>query len=250
MTSLYPKLLSWVDENRLVVLLTVVESSRPQWLPVGAKVAVSESGEVLQGDPGPEAVRTALRGFSTDLLRRGMPRLQSIEIEGESLVVYGEPVLAEPELFLFGGGHCSRAIARVAAAAEFLPVVIEDRPQFAVPEHFPEGTRFHVGHWEEVTPALQFHPNAYIVIVTRAHAYDSNILLSVIDKPYKYLGMIGSRKKVQTVFNRLREQGVSEERIARVHAPIGFKIGAQTPGEIAVSVVAEMIAVKYGKGEG
>ncbi len=248
MTSLYPKLLSWVDNNQRVALLTVIESGRSEGLSVGAKLVVSESGQVLLGEV-PGALREAVVAFAMERLQQGAAASKALEVGRERLVIYGEPVAAEPEVFLFGGGHCGRAIAHAAALAGFQVVVVEDRPEFARPEDFPEGTQFRVGAWHEGVAQLAFHPNAYLVIVTRAHAFDSDLLLQLIDKPSKYLGMIGSRKKVETVFNRLREHEISQERIARVHAPIGIDIGAQTPGEIAISIVAEMIAVKYGKTE-
>ncbi len=129
-------------------------------------------------------------------------------------------------------------------------MVVEDRPEFACPERFPEGTRFHVGSWEETVPSLPFHSNAYLAIMTRAHAFDTWILGQLIDRPWKYLAMIGSRKKVTEAFRQMLNRGVSRERLERVHAPMGLDIGAQTPGEIAVSVVGEMIAVKYGRSVG
>jgi len=246
MTNLYRKLLGWVDDNRRVALLTVIESGPAGALSVGAKGVVSQSGRVLWGRL-PERVREAMVAFAMERLEAGLASSKALGEGEERLVVYGEPVIAEPELFVFGGGHCGRAIARGAALAGFRVVVVEDRGEFARPEDFPEGSRVRVGPWNEVVAGLPFHPNAYLVIVTRAHAFDSEILLQVIGQPSKYVGMIGSRKKVETAFERLRRSGVSEAAIARIHAPIGLDIGAQTPGEIAISVVAEMIAVKYGK---
>jgi len=246
MASLYHKLLNWVGEDRQVALLTVVDSdgrAEPAW---GAKLVVSEGGRLLAGEPVSDEIQGRLQAFARELFQRPVPRVQRIELEDGWLEVYGETVTEQPDLYLFGGGHVSKAVAEVAALAGFHPVVVEDRPQFASPERFPEGTRFHVGPWDEVVGRLRFHSNLYMVIVTRAHAYDRDVLAQVIEKPCRYLAMIGSRKKIATIFNALMKQGVSRQRLAQVHAPMGLGIGAQTPGEIAVSVVAEMIAVKYG----
>lgn len=245
MESLYRKLLDWADENRPVILMTVVSPGSLQ----GEKRVYSESGEWLEGRPD-AALDEVLSRFAVELMQGGMPRTETFRIEERDWEIYGEAVQAEPELFLFGGGHVSQAVARVAVQAGFRPVVVEDRAEFARPERFPEGTRFHVGLWEETVPSLPFHSNAYLAIMTRAHAFDTWILGQLIDRSWKYLAMIGSRKKVTEAFRKLMEQGVSRDRIERVHAPMGLDIGAQTPGEIAVSVVGEMIAVKYGHSVG
>lgn len=245
MESLYRKLLGWVAENRPVALMTLVSSGPSQ----GEKWVYSESGERLEGQP-ERALDRVLGGFAATVIQEGIPRTESFRIEERDWQVYGEPVLPEPELFLFGGGHVSRAVARVAALAGFQPVVVEDRPEFADPDRFPPITRFQVGPWEETVPSLRFHSNAYLAIMTRAHAFDTWILGQVAERPWKYLAMIGSRKKVLEAFRQLADRGVSPDCIERIHAPMGLDIGAQTPEEIAVSVVAEMIAVKYGRSVG
>ncbi len=245
MESLYRKLLGWVDKNHPVALITVVSPGPLQ----GEKRVYSESGKRLEGRPD-AALDEVLSRFAVELIRGEMPRTETFRIEEHDWEIYGEAVQAEPELFLFGGGHVSQAVARVAALAGFRPVVVEDRLEFAGPERFPEGTRFRVGPWEETVSSLAFHSNAYLAIMTRAHAFDTWILGQLIDRPWKYLAMIGSRKKVTEAFRQMLNRGVSRERIRQVHAPMGLDIGAQTPGEIAVSVVGEMIAVKYGRSVG
>lgn len=245
MTNPYPKLLSWVDEGRLAILLTVIESSHPQEIPAGAKWLFSEEGKLLEGSDVPPELLQVLRSFALRQSQEAQPRLEHLDSLPYRLVVYGEPITPEPHLYLFGGGHVSQAVAKAAVLAGFHPIVVEDRPQFARAELFPDGTEFRLGEWQETISSLDFHVNDYLVILTRSHAYDNQILRQVINQPWKYLGMIGSKKKVSEAFHRLLEQGVSRERIQRIHAPIGLDLGAQTPGEIAISIVAEMIAVRY-----
>ena len=246
MTNLYRELLNWADEGRRITLVTVLVPGPLPEYPLGSKWVLSESGEQLWGKPIPEFLKDDLKSFSYELWRSGRALSKTISTELGAVELYGEPVQILPRLYLFGGGHVSKSVAEVAALAGFRVEVVEDRPEFSDPRHFPEGTRFHVGPWEEVVPALKYDPALYLVILTRAHAYDQWILGQIIEKPYKYLGMIGSRKKVQKIFDNLRQNNVDPELIANVHAPIGLDIGAQTPGEIAISIVAEMIAIRYG----
>jgi xanthine dehydrogenase accessory factor len=128
--------------------------------------------------------------------------------------------------------------------AGFEVAVIDDRPDFANKERFPEATEIIAEDFEIVLPKLQASGGSYVVIVTRGHAYDQEVLDWALRTDARYIGMIGSRKKIQTVYKNLQEKGVGLEEFKRVHAPIGLDIGALTPEEIAVSIVAEMIHVR------
>jgi len=158
--------------------------------------------------------------------------------------IFLETVSAPPTLYLFGGGHVSLAVARVARTAGFRVVVIDDRPAFANRERFPEADETHVLPMETAMSHLPVDRNTFIVAVTRGHQHDEPVIEQAIFTPACYIGMIGSRRKVAILWERLKAKGATQEQLDRVHAPIGLSIGADTPGEIAVSIVAQLIAVR------
>ncbi len=155
-----------------------------------------------------------------------------------------ETLSAPPTLYLFGGGHVSLSVARVARTAGFKVVVVDDRPAFANPERFPEADESRVLPMATAVAALPIDRTSYIVAVTRGHQHDEPVIEQAIRTPAAYIGMIGSKRKVALMWRRLRERGASESELARVHAPIGLPIGADTPGEIAVSIVAQLVEVR------
>lgn len=160
---------------------------------------------------------------------------------GGVMDIYIEPIVPTPKVFIFGGGHISLFVARISAMAGFQVAVIDDRPQFASKERFPEADEVIAEEFPFALPKLKANRSSYLVIVTRGHAYDQEVLEWAVHTEAKYIGMIGSRRKIQTVYNSLKEKGMAAEKFQRVHAPIGLNIGALTPEEIAVAIVAEMI---------
>ena len=158
--------------------------------------------------------------------------------------VFLETLNAPPTLYLFGGGHVSLSVARVARTAGFRVVVVDDRPAFASAERFPEADRTLVLPMESALAHLSVDRNSYIVAVTRGHQHDEPVIEQAIRTPAAYIGMIGSRRKVALMRRRLLERGATKEQLDQVHAPIGLSIGADSPGEIAVSIVAQMIEVR------
>ena len=155
-----------------------------------------------------------------------------------------ETLNAPPTLYLFGGGHVSLAVARVARTAGFRVIVVDDRPAFASADRFPEADRTLVLPLESAMAQLPVDRSSYIVAVTRGHQHDEPVIEQAIRTPAAYIGMIGSRRKVALMQRRLLERGATQDQLDRVHAPIGLPIGADSPGEIAVSIVAQMIEVR------
>ncbi|HJT75583.1 MAG TPA: XdhC family protein, partial [Gemmataceae bacterium] len=157
------------------------------------------------------------------------------------------PVLPRITLLLVGGGHVGQAVARLAAEVDFEVWVLDDRAPFVSPERFPAARRRLVG---EIGPALRelvaagITPSTYAVILTRGHAHDEEALYHLAPTPAGYVGMIGSRRKIKLIYDDLLARGIPEEALDRVHAPLGFAIGSQTVPEIAVSIVAELIACR------
>ncbi len=165
---------------------------------------------------------------------------------GGQLEVYVEPILPTPRAFIFGAGHISKSLSQAANLAGFSTVIVDDRETFANRERFPEAADVRAGSYEEIFPALGIHDGSYLIIVTRGHRDDMRVLRLALATPARYIAMIGSRRKVLGVMRELEKEGVPHEAFERLHAPMGLDIGAVSPEEIAISVTAEMIAVRRG----
>lgn len=165
---------------------------------------------------------------------------------GGQLDVFVEPVLPVPRAFIFGAGHISKSLSKVATLAGFASVIVDNRESFANRERFPEAEEVHAAEYEEVFPGLPINENSYLIIVTRGHRDDMRVLKLAIGTPARYIAMIGSKRKVLNVVRELEKEGVARGAFERLHAPMGLDIGAISPEEIAISVAAEMIAVRRG----
>jgi xanthine dehydrogenase accessory factor len=160
-----------------------------------------------------------------------------------------EPIEGRPTLCLFGAGHVAQPLARMAKACGFRVEVADDRPLFASPERFPEADLILVEDFASAARSLSLGRNAYAVVVTRGHKGDLDALRSVLGRGLRFVGLLGSKPKMLHVLAALEESGLSPEDVAQVHCPVGLDIGAETPEEIAVSILAEMITVRRGKGQ-
>ena len=163
---------------------------------------------------------------------------------GGQLNVYVEPVVPQPRAFLFGAGHVAQAIAKVAHLAGFATVIVDDRERFASRERFPDAEQIHAAEYEQIFPRLEINSSSYLIIVTRGHRDDMRVLRLAVQTPARFIAMIGSKRKVISIVKELEKEGIPREKFERLTAPMGLDIGAVTPEEIAVSVVAEMIAVR------
>lgn len=162
---------------------------------------------------------------------------------GELLI---QPIAGVQPVIIFGGGHIGRSLSRMASAAGFVVTVVDDREEYASRTRFPDAARTMSGNWSAVIPKLDIQPSTSIVIVTRGHASDLEVLRIAITTPARYIGMIGSGKKVTATYKKLLDEGVPRSLLERIHAPIGLDIGAMTAEEIAVSIVAELIQTRRG----
>ena len=176
------------------------------------------------------------------------PGFDSGLICGGTLEIFVEPILPQPMLYIFGGGHISAALANVAHQAGFSIGIVDDRGTFANSERFPMASEI-LTSYEEAFEKIRPNSATYIVIVTRGHKDDMRVLSWAAETdsrgfPPRYIGMIGSQRKVISVYKALQKQGTSLDKFDRVHAPVGLDIGALTPEEIAVSITAELIAVR------
>ena len=220
----------------------------------GAKILVRDDG-TFTGTIGGGCVEAEVWQTAREVMDSGRPRLLAFSLAedaaydnglicGGQLEIYIEPVEPLPQAFLFGAGHISKSLARLCSMLGFSVTVIDDRESFANRERFPDADEIIAGNYEEIFPKLPVNSTSYLIIVTRGHRDDMRVLRWAATTPAAYVAMVGSRRKVISVVRELVREGMDPELFRRVHAPMGLDIGAVTPEEIAVSVAAEMIAVR------
>jgi len=223
-----------------------------------AKLLVREDGSML-GTIGGGCVEAEVWNAARDVIATEKPRHMHFSLGqdaaydnglicGGQLDVFVEPVVPQPAAYIFGAGHISKSLSKVADMAGFCTVVIDDREMFANRDRFPEADEVHADEYEAIFPKLSINESSYIVIVTRGHRDDMRVLKWAVGTTARYIAMIGSKRKVIGVVRELEKEGIAVGEFERVFAPMGFDIGAITPEEIAVAVVAEMIAVRRNPG--
>ena len=241
-----------------VALITIVSSTGSTPQRVGAKMLVFADGRTVGTIGGGcyenDALLKARDALRTRKAIRAKYDLNDDFAEDTGLVcggqmeVFIEPLEAPPALYVFGAGHVGFYVARLASDAGFEVHVVDDRAAFANRERFPGAAEVVVDDIPTWLSATTLPPSAYAVIVTRGHRHDLDALQALASRPLRYLGLIGSRAKVARIYEQLLAQGQTRlEDLSHVHAPIGLDIGAVTPQEIAVSIVAELVAVRRGR---
>jgi xanthine dehydrogenase accessory factor len=219
-----------------------------------AKLLVREDGSML-GTIGGGCVEAEVWNVARDVMQNERPRHMNFSLGqdaaydnglicGGQLSVFIEPVVPQPRLYVFGAGHISKSISKIATLAGFATVIVDNREAFANRERFPEADEIFADEYEEVFPKLPIRDTSYLVIVTRGHRDDMRVMRWAVGTNAKYIAMIGSKRKVIGVVKELEKEGIPREAFERAFAPMGLDIGAITPEEIAVSIVAEMIAIR------
>jgi len=200
----------------------------------GCRVLMRADFSILGMIPGltPEKIRTFLTMDTPQRIETGIG------------AIFVEPIIPQETLYLFGAGHVSFALCPLADAVGFRVVVIDDRAEFANPQRFPEADAVHVAAFSGAFQEFGIPSDSYIAVLTRGHIHDLTVLRDALKARPRYVGMIGSRRKRDTLYAALIQEGVDAETLARVCCPIGLEIHARTPEEIAVSIVAELIAVR------
>jgi xanthine dehydrogenase accessory factor len=241
-------------EEAALVTIVSTRGSTPQR--IGAKLLVYADGRTV-GTIGGGCYENDAAGKAREAVRTRQPKLVTYDLTDEvaqdnglicggTMQVFIEPLEPSPQLYVVGAGHVSQHVAHIAHAVGFRVHVLDDREKFANAERFPDAASITV---DDIAPWLTqaaISPGAFVVVVTRGHAHDLGALRALASRPFRYVGMIGSRAKVKKINEDLLASGVAPEWIRAVHAPIGLGIGAVTPEEIAVSIVAELIAVRRG----
>lgn len=258
MDAVYEEVARLRDQGENGAIATVISSRIPASMQEKSKLVLRADGAVVGtiGDGG--FIEDCVRQKAEEVMRQDYLTVLQFEVgedearrwgieTGETLDVFVEPIIAIPTLYLFGGGHVSLQIAKVAKAVGFKIVVIDDRPAFANRERFPMADETRVEDLNTVFDRLHIDDQSYIVAVTRGHQYDEPIVEQAIRTEARYIGMIGSKRKISRMWKKLIERGADRERLAQVQAPIGLEIGADTPEEIAVSIVGQLIQTRRGR---
>jgi xanthine dehydrogenase accessory factor len=250
--DLYEEIVALRRAGRKGALATItnVRGSIPSFRT--AKMLVRDDGSIA-GTIGGGCVEADVWQAAREVMEEEKPRSLTFNLNnnpsydtglvcGGTLEIFVEPILPPAELFIFGAGHVSVNLYKVATLAGFTVSVVDDRESYANRERFPEARQVLAEDFEQALAKLDIPENAYLVIVTRGHRDDMRILRWAVDQSARYIGMIGSKRKVLSVYKELEQQGVPASKFERINAPIGLEIGAVTPEEIAVAIVAEMIA--------
>jgi len=240
-----------------VALVTIVASTGSTPQRVGAKMLVYSDGRTV-GTIGGGCYENDAFWKAREAIKARKPVTVKFELNddfaqetglvcGGQMEVFIEPLEPSPALYVFGAGHVGYFVGKMGHEVGFNVHVVDDREKFANTERFGEGIDVVVDHIPTWLAAHQLPPTAYAVIVTRGHTHDLDTLRALTAAPLRYLGLIGSKAKVKRIYDQLREEGLSPDALRGIHAPIGLDIGAITPQEIAVSIIAELVAVKHGR---
>jgi xanthine dehydrogenase accessory factor len=264
MLEIYQELANVAAKGERAVLATVITSQGSTPRKAGAKMLIKEDGGFV-GTIGGGGTEHKIRSKVAEVMKSGQPQIVRFDLSGRDealemicggqMEVFLEPILPSAALYLFGAGHTSQSMAVMGKMLGFRVVVIDPRPEYNNHDRFPEADTLVVEEYDSAFSKLNIGENSYIAIYTTGHVVDEQCLQFAVGTGAKYIGMIGSKKKAKEVKERLLQKGVSPEQLKRVYSPIGLDIGAETPEEIAISILAEVIKVRRSgeesaKGEG
>ncbi len=236
-------LVASIEANQSVALVTVVKATGNYARVLGKKALIwldkAPVGDLSLGDMTSQILEDASQCLS---VRK--PQLLTYEHNAGTIEVFVEVQRRPPTLIIVGAGHVALPLAQLGKIVDFEVVVLDDRPRYANKDRFPMADQVLAQPFRETLRNWPINNDTYIVLVTRGHSHDVECLLEVLDSPARYIGMIGSKRRVRAVFELLgREQGIDPAKFDRVYAPIGLDIGAEGPAEIAVGIMAEIIKV-------
>lgn len=254
MEDIFQEIVRIRSEGKIAAVATVINAKGSTPREIGSKMLIRSDGTVL-GSVGGGSLEAQVCKEAMKIMRENRSTVLRFDLTGKEVAeegmicggnmeVFVEPIAPEPCLYIFGGGHISLFLAKLGKMVGFKVVVVDDRPEFANPERFPEADEVIAQDFLLAFPRLTINKSSYIAIVTRGHLQDETALEWAVKTDAAYIGMIGSRKKNQTVFSHLQTKGVPKKRLEKIHAPIGLNINAETPEEIGVSIMAEIIKVR------
>jgi xanthine dehydrogenase accessory factor len=257
MADIYEEILKIKNKGECAALATVISTDGSTPREQGAKILIRQDGSI-EGTVGGGLMEKMVREEAVNVIENGIPKMVHFDLTGKEkggmicggvAAVYIEAIVPKSAIFILGAGHIGFYLARIAKMADFRVVVGDNRPEYANRERFPEADEILAEDYDKIFTKLTVNSSAFIVIVTHGHTHDQAVLEWALTTRARYIGMIGSRKKTRQVLDNLISKGFSEEDIdKRVHSPIGLDIKAETPAEIAISIMAEIIQVCYSKG--
>lgn len=252
--DIYEEIVKLRREGRRGAVATIVSAhgSIPSFKT--AKMLVRDDGSIC-GTIGGGCVEAEVWQAAREVMEQEKPRTLTFNLNqdpkydtglvcGGTLDIFVEPVLPAALLYIFGAGHVAASLYKTANDAGFDVIVVDDRESYANRERFPEAREVIAADFDQAMARLEITESAYIVIVTRGHRDDMRVLRWAVATKARYIGMIGSKRKTVAIFRELRREGLAANLFEHVHAPIGLDIGAVTPEEIAISITAELIAVR------
>ncbi|MDP2931389.1 MAG: XdhC/CoxI family protein [Chloroflexota bacterium] len=253
MLDIYQALVNIISKGERAVLATVITSKGSAPRKAGAKMLIRKDGSFV-GTVGGGGVEQKVKGKAMEMMNAIEPEVLHFDLSGKGrdagmicggqMDVFLEPISTVETLYLFGAGHISRSTAAMGRKLGFRVVVIDPRAEYNNTERFPDADELLVEEYQKAFKKLNVGDDGYIVIYTTGHVSDEECLEFAAGTRARYIGMIGSEKKVLDVKDRLLKKGISKERLDRIYAPIGIEIGAETPEEIAISILAEIIRFK------
>lgn len=241
MLDLFKHMLSTFDRGETQALVTTINASPGFKDMIGEKWVINTNDGSIEGG---DYARSVVLEAAWESLEIGEPQTIIKDLgNNEWLELFIEPLSPPSELLILGGGHIAKPLVVLGKLAGFFVTVVDDRPSFANSNRFPEADEVICLDFESTINRKKIGPNTYVVIVTRGHRYDSECLKLCVGRPAAYIGMIGSKRRIKIVLESLQDAH-PEEKLPRIYAPIGLDIGARTPEEIAISIMAEVIMVR------
>lgn len=253
MKDIYRTLADIEDQGKRAALAIVVRTKGSAPGKAGAKMIVMEDGSIL-GTVGGGGLEKKVIEESLECLKGGKSKLKSFDLRGNldmmcggEVEVYIEPINQPEKLVIFGAGHITKTLAPLMRSLDFRVTVVDDNPTVPEEDRFADIEVLLSEDMESYAERLSPENSTYIVILTRGFSTDKAILEHLIAKDFRYVGVVGSKKKIKTIKEHLISKGIEKEHFSKLSAPIGLDIGAETLGEIALSIAAEIISVRRGK---
>ncbi len=253
MLEIYQELINVISRGERAVLVTIISSQGSTPRKAGAKMLIKEDGSFV-GTVGGGGTEQKIRQKVDEVMKTGKSQIVRFDLSGKDealemlcggqMEAYLEPIMPAETLYLFGAGHTSQRTAAIANTLGFQVIVIDPRPEYNNRDRFPDADSLVVEDYDSAFAKLGVDEDSYIVIYTSGHVVDEQCLLFAVGTGAKYIGMIGSKKKAKEVKEHLREKGISQQPLDRLHSPVGVEIDAETPEEIAISILAELIKVR------
>ncbi|MCL5997628.1 MAG: XdhC family protein [Chloroflexi bacterium] len=246
-----------VQRNIPCALCTVVRTSGSVPRHAGSKMLVDANGHILSGTVGGGEMENRVATLAQSAIREGKPTLTAYQLAnpqdgdpgicGGTAEVFIEPLLTSPTLLIVGAGHVGRALIHLAKWAGYYVILTDDRPELCAPSVCPGADEYLPGALRETLAHIALNRLAYVALVTRSYPIDIEAIPLLLQSPVSYIGVIGSRRRWLATAQELSARGISDADLQRIHSPIGIEIGAETPEEIAISILAEIIMVRSGR---